>query len=57
MSLLYYRTQPDLRAGFVLVTVFVLGILGASLAAIKNGGEPPRSASATAHLIKIAAPL
>jgi len=57
MSLLYYRTKPDRRAGIVLIAVFALGILGASLAAAMNGGELPRTASAKAHSFTITAPL
>lgn len=57
MSLLYYRTKPDRRAGFVLIVVFTLGILGASLAAAMNGGDLPQSASASVHLPKMTAPL
>ena len=57
MSLLHNRTKPDRRAGIVLITVFTLGILGASLAAFLNGGDLPQSAYAHAHTIKISAPL
>jgi hypothetical protein len=57
MSLLNYRAKPDRRAGVVLIAVFVLGILGASLAAAMNGGEPPQSVSAIMHLTKVTAPL
>jgi hypothetical protein len=58
MSLSNYRTTPDRRAGIVLIAVFTLGILGASLAAIINGGQvPAQSASATVHLTKLSAPL
>jgi hypothetical protein len=57
MSLLYFRTKPDRRAGIVLIAVFALGILGASLATAMNGGNLPQTASAKANLTKIAAPL
>jgi hypothetical protein len=57
MSLLFYRTKPDRRAGLVLIAVFTLGFLGASLATIMNGGELPRAPAASVHLAKIAAPL
>jgi hypothetical protein len=57
MSPSHYDTKPDHRAGIVLIAVFVLGILGASLATAMNGGDLPQSASATVHLTKIAAPL
>lgn len=57
MSPSHYDTKPDRRAGIVLIAVFVLGILGASLATVMNGGDLPQSASATVHLTKIAAPL
>lgn len=57
MSLSYHRTRPDRRFGFVLIVVFTIGILGASLATIRNGGEVPAQATATVHLTKAAAPL
>ena len=59
MSPSHYDTKPDRRAGIVLIAVFVLGILGASLATVMNGGELPESATATAtvHLTKMTAPL
>lgn len=57
MSPSYYDTKPDHRAGIVLIAVFVLGILGASLATVMNGGELPQSASATVHLTRMTAPL
>ena len=57
MSLLHYPTKPDRRAGFVLVAVFVLGMLGASLATVMNGGALPRSAAATVHLAKMTTPM
>jgi hypothetical protein len=59
MSPSSYDTKPDRRAGFVLIAVFVLGILGASLATVINGGHLPQSASTTAtvHLTKTTAPL
>jgi hypothetical protein len=53
----YHRRRPDRRFGIVLIAVFALGILGASLATIMNGGELPQSAAATVHLTKISAPL
>jgi hypothetical protein len=57
MSPSYHDTRPDRRAGFVLIAVFVLGILGASLATIINGGEVPDATHATVHLVKTDAPL
>ncbi len=57
MSLLHYRTKPDRRAGLVLIAVFVLGILGASLACVMNGGCLPQSAAAKVHYTKLAAPM
>ena len=57
MSLLPYRTRPDLRAGFVLVMVFALGMVGASLAAAKNGGHVPYAAEPSAQLARLIAPL
>jgi hypothetical protein len=57
MSLSDHRTRPDRRFGIVLIVVFTIGILGASLATIKNGGEVPKSAFATVHLTKSPAPL
>jgi hypothetical protein len=57
MSILYYRTKPDRRFGFVLIAVFALGILGGSLATFLNGGHVPESQTATVHLTKTAAPL
>lgn len=59
MSPSYHDTKPDRRAGIVLITVFILGILGASLATAMNGGQLPESAAATAtvHLTKMTAPL
>jgi hypothetical protein len=57
MSLLYYRTRPDSRAGIVLIAVFVLGILGGSLACALNGGAPPQTASAKVHYTKLTAPM
>jgi hypothetical protein len=57
MSPSCYDTKPDRRAGIVLIAVFVLGMLGASLATVMNGGDLPRSASATVHLTKMTAPL
>jgi hypothetical protein len=56
MALLYYRSKPDRRAGLVLIAVFTLGILGASLATVMNGGELPQSVTASLHLTKITAP-
>jgi hypothetical protein len=57
MSLLPYRTRPDLRAGFVLVMVFALGMAGASLAAARNGGHVPYAAEPSVQLAKLIAPL
>ena len=57
MSQSYHRSRPDRRFGIVLIAVFTLGILGASLATIMNGGELPQSAAATVHLTKTSAPL
>jgi hypothetical protein len=57
MSQSYHRTRPDRRFGFVLIVVFTIGILGASLATVMNGGEVPQSATATVHLTKASAPL
>jgi hypothetical protein len=57
MSLSDHRTRPDRRFGIVLIVVFTIGILGASLATIKNGGEVPQSAFATVNLTKSPAPL
>ena len=57
MSLSYHRTRPDRRFGFVLIVVFTIGILGASLATVMNGGKVPHSATATVHLTKASAPL
>ena len=57
MSPSCYDTKPDRRAGIVLIAVFVLGMLGASLATVMNGGDLPQSASATVHLTKMTAPL
>jgi hypothetical protein len=57
MSLLPYRTRPDLRAGFVLVIVFALGMLGASLAAARNGGHAPHATEPSVQLAKLIAPL
>jgi hypothetical protein len=56
MSLSYQR-RPDRRFGFVLIAVFTLGILGATLATVMNGGEVPQAATATMHLIKASEPL
>jgi hypothetical protein len=57
MSLLPYRARPDLRTGFVLVMVFVLGMLGASLAVAKNGGHVPHATEPSIQLAKLIAPL
>jgi hypothetical protein len=58
MSLSTCRTKPDRRAGAILITVLTLGILGATLAVITNGGHvPAQSASAAVHLAKLSAPL
>jgi hypothetical protein len=57
MSPSYHDTRPDHRAGFVLIAVFTLGILGASLATVINGGEVPDSTHATVHLTKATSPL
>lgn len=58
MSLSYYRTRPDRRFGIVLIVVFTIGILGASLATVMNGGEVPEPASATTfHLTNSSSPL
>jgi hypothetical protein len=57
MSLLPYRTRPDLRAGFVLVMVFALGMAGASVAAAKNGGHVPYAAEPSVQLAKLIVPL
>jgi hypothetical protein len=56
-SVLSTRCRPDRRAGFVLITVFVLGILGASVAAVINGGNPQRSVEATVQLTKLIGPM
>jgi hypothetical protein len=57
MSLLPHRTRPDLRAGFVLVMVFALGMLGASLAAAKHGGHVPYVAEPSVQPAKLIAPM
>jgi len=57
MSPSYHDTTPDRRAGFVLIAVFALGILGASLATIINGGEVPNAPHATVYLTRATAPL
>lgn len=57
MSLIHFRTRPDRRAGLVLIAVFTLGILGASLAAATNGGNLLRTASAKLQHTKITAPM
>ena len=49
MSLSYHRTRPDRRFGIVLIVVFTIGILGASLATFQNGGGVPDPATATLH--------
>jgi hypothetical protein len=57
MSPSYHDTTPDRRAGFVLIAVFALGILGASLATIISGGEVPDATRTTMYLVKTDAPL
>jgi hypothetical protein len=57
MPLIYRHTKPDRRFGIVLIAVFILGILGATLATVINGGEVPQAATATIHLIKASEPL
>jgi hypothetical protein len=57
MPLLYYRTKPDRRFGFVLIAVFALGIVGGALATFLNGGVVPEAQTATVHLTRTAAPL
>ena len=57
MSLLSYRSKPDRRAGFVLIAVFTIGMLGASVAAALNGGKPPQGAAAHALAIMVTAPI
>jgi hypothetical protein len=57
MSLSYRHTRPDRRFGIVLIAVFTLGILGATLATVMNGGELPESTSAIVHLTKASSPL
>ena len=52
MSLSYRRTRPDRRFGIVLIAVFAIGILGATLATIINGGEMPEAAPARVQLTK-----
>lgn len=52
MSQSRHRTRPDHRFGVVLIVVFTIAILGASLATIMNGGQVPESAFATVHLTK-----
>ena len=50
-------SRPDRRVGGVLIVVFLLGFVGASLAAIINGGTPPEPQRATLQLARPAAPL
>jgi hypothetical protein len=58
MSLLYYRNKPDRRAGFVLIAVFMLGVVGALLATAMNGGHMPEQPDpAIVYLTKITAPM
>lgn len=57
MSLLHYRTKPDRRAGLVVIAVFILGILGASLACVMNGGHLPQAAVTKVQYMKLVAPM
>lgn len=57
MSLLHFRTRPDRRAGLVLIAIFTLGMLGASLAIAMNGGNVPQPALTKVHPTKITAPM
>jgi hypothetical protein len=57
MSRLNYRSKPDRRAGLVLIAIFTIGMLGASVAAALNGGKPPQSAAAHALAINVTAPI
>ena len=57
MSLTYYRSKPDLRAGFVLIAVFTIGMLGASLAAALNGGEAPQTITSDVRMVRATAPM
>ena len=57
MSLLPSRTRPDCRAGFVLAVVFAIGMLGASLAAARNGGHVPHAFEPSLQLAKLIAPM
>lgn len=57
MSLLYYPRKPDRRFGFVLLAIFMIGILGGSLATFLNGGAVPEAHAAIVHVMKLTAPL
>lgn len=57
MSLLHNRTTPDRRCGFVLIAIFVFGVLGGALATFLNGGDVPDTQTAIVHELKLSEPL